>query len=168
MKLLVLQLFPPSRHSIPLWCLIFSSTPCSQTPSSSSSINVSQCPLSIGYNDKYKEESAHTKFPGIQIDNHLNWKNHIDQLIPKLSGVCYVVRSLLHISNTDMHKSIYFAHFHSLMKNEIIFWGNSSDSKKVFTLQKKIVRIVVGVKPQNSCRELFRRAFSGQFSGTQC
>jgi hypothetical protein len=119
--------------------------------------NSPQCPLNIGYNDKYIEESLHTKFLGLQIDNYLNWKNHIDQLIPKLSGACYAVRSLFHISNTDTLKSIYFAYFHSLMKYRIIFWDNSSDSKKIFTLQKKIVRIMVGVKPQNSCRELFKR-----------
>jgi hypothetical protein len=66
--------------------------------------NLPQCPLSIGYNDKYIEESVHTKFLGLQIDNHLNWKNHIDQLIPQLSGACYAVRSLFHISNTDTLK----------------------------------------------------------------
>jgi hypothetical protein len=60
-------------------------------------INLPWCPLSIGYNDKYTEESVHTKFLGLHIDNHLNWKNHIDQLIPKLGGACCAVRSLLHI-----------------------------------------------------------------------
>jgi hypothetical protein len=43
------------------------------------------------------------------------------------------------------------------MKYGIILWGNSFDSKKVFTLQKEIVRIMVGIKPQNSCRDLFKR-----------
>jgi hypothetical protein len=43
------------------------------------------------------------------------------------------------------------------MKYGIIFWCNSTDSRKVFTLQKKIVRIMLGVKPQNSCRGLFKR-----------
>jgi hypothetical protein len=46
--------------------------------------NSPQCPLSIGYNDKYIEESVHTKFLVLQIDNHLNWKNHISQLISKV------------------------------------------------------------------------------------
>jgi hypothetical protein len=55
-----------------------------------------------------------------------------------------------------MLKSIYYAYLHYLMKYGIIFWGNSTDSKKVFTLQKKTVRIMVGVKPQNSCRGLFK------------
>jgi hypothetical protein len=50
-------------------------------------VNVPQCPLSIGYNDKYIKESAQTKFLLLQIDNHLNWENHIDQLIPKLLDV---------------------------------------------------------------------------------
>jgi hypothetical protein len=35
------------------------------------------------------------------MDIHLNWKNHIDQLAPKLSAACYAVRSMLHLSNTD-------------------------------------------------------------------
>jgi hypothetical protein len=68
---------------------------------------------------------------------------NVNQLVPKLSGACYAVSSLLHISNTDTLKSIYFAYFHSLMKYGIIFWSNSSDSKKVFTLQKKIVRTMM-------------------------
>jgi hypothetical protein len=59
-----------------------------------------QYPLNIGYNDKYIGESVNTKFLGLQIGHHLNWKNHIVQLVPKLSGACYEVRSMLHISNT--------------------------------------------------------------------
>jgi hypothetical protein len=44
-------------------------------------MDVSHCPLRIGYNDNYIEETAQTKLLGLQIDSHLNWKNHIDQLI---------------------------------------------------------------------------------------
>jgi hypothetical protein len=43
------------------------------------------------------------------------------------------------------------------MKYEIIFWRNSSDSKKVFTLQKRIIRLMIGVKSYNFCRDLFKR-----------
>jgi hypothetical protein len=74
-------------------------------------INVAQCTLSIKYNDKYIEGSAQTKSLGLQIDYHLNWRNHIDQLISNLIGACYAVTSLLHISNSDTLKSIYFAYF---------------------------------------------------------
>jgi hypothetical protein len=37
------------------------------------------------------------------------------------------------------------------------FWGNSSNSRKIFNLQKKIVRLMTGAKPGNSCKHLFKR-----------
>jgi hypothetical protein len=58
-------------------------------------------------------------------------------LVPKLSEACYAVRSMLHISNADILKSIYFAYFHSLMKYGKIFWGNSSDRKKCIYIVKE-------------------------------
>jgi hypothetical protein len=39
----------------------------------------------------------------------------------------------------------------------IIFWGNSTDSKKVFYIQNKIIRIMAGTKGRASCRELFKK-----------
>ena len=42
--------------------------------------------LCIGYKDKCIEEKVNTEFCGLQIDNHLIWKNHLKQMIPKLSG----------------------------------------------------------------------------------
>jgi hypothetical protein len=119
--------------------------------------NSPQCALSTGYNGKRIEESANTKFLDLQIDDHLNWKNHIDQMIPKLSWACYAVRSMFHIVNIYTMKSIYFAYFQSIMKYGIILGGNSSNSTRVFTLQKKIIRIMAGAKPRNSCRSLFKK-----------
>jgi hypothetical protein len=43
------------------------------------------------------------------------------------------------------------------MSYAIIFWGNSTDSKKVFYIQKKIIRIMASTKMRASCRELFKK-----------
>jgi hypothetical protein len=43
------------------------------------------------------------------------------------------------------------------MSYGIIFWGNSTESKKVFYIQKKIIRIMAGTKKRASCRELFKK-----------
>jgi hypothetical protein len=64
---------------------------------------------------------------------------------------------MIHISSTDTLKSIYFAHSHSIMKYGIIFVGNSTNSKVIFTLQNRTVRIIAGVKSKNSCKNLFMR-----------
>jgi len=50
--------------------------------------NLPQCALGTDYKEKCIEERVNGKFLGLQIDNHLNWKNHIDQMISKLSGAC--------------------------------------------------------------------------------
>jgi hypothetical protein len=112
--------------------------------------NLPYCALTIGHEDKYVEEAVNLKFLGIQIDNHLNGKNHVDQIIPKLSTACCMVRQIYYICN-DTLRSIYFAYFHSIASYGVIFWGNSSSSKKIFTLQKRIIRIMRGAHPRSSC-----------------
>jgi hypothetical protein len=122
--------------------------------------NMSKSPqynLYIEYDEKYIEESINTKFLGLQIDNHLNWKKHIHLMIPKLSRACYAIRFMSHISSTDTLKSIYFTNFHSSMKYGKIFGCNSTNSKEIFTLQNRNLIIITGVKTRNSCRNIFMR-----------
>ena len=54
-------------------------------------------------------------------------------------------------------QSIYYACFHSIIQYGIIFWGNSTNSVKIFTLQKKIFRIMVDAQPRTSCISLFKQ-----------
>ena len=61
--------------------------------------NSSHSALYIGYKMKYIEETVSTKFLGLQTYNHINWKNHIEQIIPQLSAARYAVRSTVHISS---------------------------------------------------------------------
>jgi hypothetical protein len=53
--------------------------------------------------------------------------------------------------------SIYCAYFHSIASYEIISWGKSSYSKKIFTLEKRIIRIMVDAHLRTSCRKLFKK-----------
>jgi hypothetical protein len=54
--------------------------------------NLSHSTLHIGYKENYIEETGNTKSVCLQIDNHINWKNKTEQIIPKLSGTCYAIR----------------------------------------------------------------------------
>jgi hypothetical protein len=47
-------------------------------------------------------------------------------------------------------KSIHFAYFHSITKYGIIFWGNSFNRGKIFTLKKKLATRMSGAQPR--CR----------------
>ena len=38
----------------------------------------------------------------------------------------------------------------------LLFWGNSSHSMEVYRLQKKIIRIMMGARSRDFCREFFK------------
>ena len=61
------------------------------------------------------------------------------------------------ICNNDTLRSIYFAYFHSIASYGTILWGNSSYSRKIFTWQEKIIRIMMGAHHRTSCRKLFKK-----------
>jgi hypothetical protein len=87
--------------------------------------------LSFGTVDKTIGEAETTKFLGLQVDNNLKWKTHIQYIISKLSSACFAMRII-----TSHMKLVYFAYFHSSMSYGIIFWGNSTDSKKKYFTSK--------------------------------
>ena len=58
-----------------------------------------QSQLITEHNNTTISDVPDTKFLGVQIDNHLNWKCRIDQILPKLSTAVFVIRQLFHVLN---------------------------------------------------------------------
>jgi hypothetical protein len=114
-------------------------------------------PLHKLYFNKMLKTVEMIKFLGLQLDNHLTYKGHIYLLLHKLSTVGFLMRKLSCILSIDNLKSVYYAYYHSLVKYGIIYWGNKSDSHKVFLMQKKIIRIMMRVGPTHTCRDLFKK-----------
>jgi len=109
------------------------------------------------HNSTTISELPETKFLGVQIDNHLKWKCRIDCILTKLSTAGFVIRQLFYVQNLQTLRMAYFAYFHSVVRYGITFWGNVTNSYKVFKMQKKLIRIMSGAEPRASCRGLFRR-----------
>ena len=57
-----------------------------------------------------------------------------------------------------MTLNIYIAQFQSLMCFGLLFWGGigCEQIKRVFRIQKKAIRIMVGINSRTSCREIFK------------
>jgi len=111
----------------------------------------------IMHQDKLLKEINHTKFLGLELDKNINWKNHIQNILPKLSSACYLIRRMSPICNLTTLKMIYFAYFHSIIEFGIIFWGISVESKKILIQQKRIIRAMTGTNLRTSCRNLFHK-----------
>lgn len=116
--------------------------------------------LHLTYNNQQIQSVDYVKILGITIQSDLSFNKHIDQLVPKLSKAIYTLRVLKKCVSHDILLTAYHAYFNSLMKYGIIFWGNHSDAKKIFILQKKAIRILLHEKSKlkyPSCRGKFKK-----------
>jgi hypothetical protein len=77
-------------------------------------------------------------------------------ITPKLNQACYIVRVVKPFISWDTLKMTYYAYFHSIMTWGIIFWGYLTHSDNIFRLQKIIIRIIVGARTRDSCREFLK------------
>jgi hypothetical protein len=91
------------------------------------------------------------------MDNTLSWNLHIDNAINKLTRVCYMIRSVKPYMSLSSLVMIYYSIFHTILSYGIIFWGQPTDSKKLFMLQKRVVCLMTGYGSRSSCRDLFRQ-----------
>jgi hypothetical protein len=111
----------------------------------------------IMYQNRLLIGTNKTIFLGLELDKNINWKNHIQKILPKLSSACYLIRRMCPSCNINTLKMIHFAYFHSVMEFVIIFWGVSVESKIIFLQQKRIIRIMTGSPTRTTCKMLFQK-----------
>jgi hypothetical protein len=68
-----------------------------------------------------------------------------------------VIRSVKPFLSQESLKMVYYSYFHSIITYGLIFWGNSYYSNTIFRLQKRTIRIIVGIRDRDSCTEHFRK-----------
>ena len=116
--------------------------------------NSSNTNINIGY-DTQIPNNTYVKFLGIMIDDTLAWKIIIEVITTKLSSAYYAVRAIKPFASQDILNMMYTSYFLLIMKYGIILWGNSTNNKNIFSLQKRVIRIIMGVGTRVSCREFF-------------
>jgi virulence-associated protein VapD len=95
-------------------------------------------------------------FLGMTIDSTLLRNNHLEHLANKLYRACYAIRILKSFMTIESIIATYHAYFHSLMKYGFTFWGSSSFSDHIFKVQKKVIRIMMGIRNMESCRSCIK------------
>jgi hypothetical protein len=115
------------------------------------------CPLSLTYNGQTLSEQDVITFLGLHLDKHLSGETHLNCFLSKLGTACFITRILSHVLNTESLRVVYFAHFQSAILYGLVFWGTATNLKRVFLLQKRIIRIMLGLGPRCSCRFWFTK-----------
>jgi len=80
----------------------------------------------------------------VQLDEHLNWNAHINNLLPKLARAIGILAKLRHLMDYQALRSIYFALFNSHLSYSIQLWGHIpiETINKVSKLQSKAIKII--------------------------
>lgn len=112
--------------------------------------------LLIRSNERSLVQKQTTKFLGIHLSDNCSWEKHIDSLSKRVAPICYCIKQLKSTVSIEMLRMFYFAYFHSVVSYGIIAWGHSSESIRIFRLQKKALRYMKGVCLRSSCRPIFK------------
>lgn len=106
------------------------------------------------------EQKQSIKFLGVNIDQHLNWKVHIDQLKMVLSRTAGVLNRLRKILPEKVKSNIYFSFVHSRILYGIETWGTAavSNLKKLQRVQNSIVKAVYDKPRLFSTFDLFNNS----------
>lgn len=99
----------------------------------------------------------HARFLGVELDDLLNWKEHINLLAKKISGIIYALRTVSSQVHIEAALSTYHAYIASRLSYGIIFWGNSTEAYRIFVLQKSCLRAMFNLGRRQTCSEVFKK-----------
>jgi hypothetical protein len=93
--------------------------------------------ININHGDIQINNTCTLKFLGLKMDSTLLWKEHTKHTASKLSSASYAIRILTSVMSLESLLMAYYAYAHSIMSYDIVFWGNSTHSDKIFKIEKK-------------------------------
>ena len=113
--------------------------------------------LTIEIDGKQIEQVSEIKFLGVYIDQQLSWKFHICQKNNQLSRNIGVLSRLKKMIPCNILQILYHSIIMPHLTYGVIAWGNTckKEMKRMFTLQKKAVRIIHKAKFNSHTSPLF-------------
>lgn len=115
-----------------------------------------ESPNNIKINNSVLELTSSAKFLGLHIDDTLSWSKHVSEVCKKLEAACYAIRVLSRYLDLNSLRSVYFANFESKFRYAIVFYGASSESKRISIIQKKVLRAILHLSFRETCRGSFK------------
>ncbi|VVD03280.1 unnamed protein product [Leptidea sinapis] len=102
-------------------------------------------PLTVTAGDAPLEMVQSTKLLGFYLDSSLTWDVHIDELCSRLGRACFALRRLASTASRSVIVSCYHATVHRILTYGAELWARAADVGRVFVMQKRAVRAIVGV-----------------------
>ena len=111
--------------------------------------------LNIKINNIHIERVHVFNFLGLNIDENLNWKYHVNVVSNKIAKYCGILNKLKKYLPTRIMRILVFSMVHSTINYCSLPWGLKCE--RVSKLQKKIIRIISKSKYNSHTEPLFKQ-----------
>lgn len=95
-------------------------------------------------------------FLGLTVDDGVTFKPHIDNVCKKLNSSYFALLKLKSSLNSQSLLNAYYALCYSHLSYNNLLWSRSTEWRRVFVAQKRIIRLIFGLQSSDSCREVFK------------
>ena len=114
--------------------------------------------LEVIINGQAIERVKDYKFLGFNINENLNWKGHMLNILSKIHRNLGVVRKIAYFLNRNSLFQLYHSLIISHIRSGIIVWYHSHIAlrKKIQACANKFLRIIFHLKPRDSVRPLMK------------
>ena len=114
--------------------------------------------LDIKIDNQEISQVLKTKFLGVAIDSKLSWKEHIAYITGKIARGIGVISKARRYLNRDSLLSLYYSFIYPYLIYCNHVWGAAAKThtRTLCTLQKRVIRIISGVKPRTHSDHLFK------------
>ena len=89
--------------------------------------------------------------------NALRWDDHCTYLSKKLNSTVFVMCNLKSKVSLPILRQAYFGLFGSYLGYGLIAWGSSDGSARIFSIQRRVVRVMTNLCYGSDCREQFKQ-----------
>ena len=89
-----------------------------------------------------KQQTKTYKFLGLNIDENLTWKHHVDITANKIQKLIFALLQSRKTICFDMKTLIFRGLIRPHMEYALSIWGNSSAAQKISQLNKRVIRLV--------------------------
>lgn len=96
-----------------------------------------------------------TRFLGLYVDQFLNWDIHVDYVTSKIASGYFAIRQLKDTLDCETLVSLYYSLIYTHLLYGVVVWGYSVNWMRVFVAQKRVIRLLFGIKYGSSCRLVF-------------
>ena len=111
----------------------------------------------ITLNGHKLEHQQNTKYVGLILDEHLDFKAHIDILNARLKRANNLLSISRHYVPKEILRQIYYGQFHSHLNYGSQIWTAGNDLQSTIVLQNKAIRIITWSQPRTSSDPLFKQ-----------